>query len=205
MFQLGMFDYDVFLSHAAQDAEEADKVRAMLLEAKFRVYCDRYDDPELDRSNVTAATAERLKQRMRRSNAMVFVMTGNSHFSKWMPWELGFFDGVRGKILVYPVDEAALGAAHQQQYVSLFKILAPGSLAEQLRVELGDVNRPTREDLDGPIRELMRQPFFANADGAATKDYGNRLARVNPFDLAQLAQVQNEIWLAWLRLWGLAR
>jgi hypothetical protein len=197
MFQLGMFDHDIFLSHAAQDADEADKVRAMLLEAKFRVYCDRYDDPELDRSNVTAATAERLKQRMRRSNAMVFVATRNSHLSKWMPWELGFFDGVRGKVLVYPVDEAALDAAHQQQYVSLFKILAPGSLAEQLRVEFGGV--------EGPIRELMRQPFFGNADEAATGDFRKRLAGIDPFDFAQMAQIQNEIWRAWLRLWGLER
>ena len=62
--------------------------------AGFRVYCDRYDDPELDRSKVSAATAEVLRDRMRVSNAMIYVVTANAHASKWMPWELGFFDGV---------------------------------------------------------------------------------------------------------------
>ena len=114
-----------------------------------------------------------------------------------MPWELGFFDGVRGKVLVYPVDDAALAAANQQEYLSLFKILKPGSLPQQLQPEV--------QDVDGIIRELRDQPLFAPADVAITKDYGERLAHVELFDFAQVAQVQNEIWRAWLRLWGIGR
>jgi TIR domain len=192
-----MFEYDIFLSHAAQDFQEVDEVRSILLAAKFRVYCDRYDDKLLDRTKVTAATANTLKDRMRRCNAMVFVVTRNSSGSKWMPWELGFFDGVRGKVLVYPVDDAALTAANEQEYLSLFKILTPGSLPQQLEGEVHGV--------DGIIRELRDQPLFAPADVAITKDYGKRLAQVQPFDLAQMAQVQNEIWRAWFRLWGIGR
>ena len=77
-----MFQYDIFLSHAAQDFHEVDEVRSILLDAKFRVYCDRYDDKLLDRTKVTAATANTLKDRMRRCNAMVFVVTRNSSTSR---------------------------------------------------------------------------------------------------------------------------
>jgi hypothetical protein len=132
-----MFQYDIFLLHAAADMQDVDEVRSILHAANFRVYCDRYDDPTLDRTGFTAATADRLRARMRRCNAMVYVVTRYASASKWMPWELGFFDGVRGKVLVYPVDEPALAAAHEQEYLSLFKILRPGMLTQQVQQELG--------------------------------------------------------------------
>lgn len=192
-----MFQYDIFLSHAAQDERDADDVRAMLFGAGFNVYCDRYDDPLLDRRNVTAATANKLRERMRRCNAMVYVVTQNATVSKWTPWELGFFDGVRGKVLVYPVDEAAEAAAKQQEYLKLFKNLKPGSLTEQLRSEL--------QDKDGPIGELRQAPFFGAADAAHTAVFRERLADIEPTDLVKIARVQNEIWQTWLRLWGVGR
>jgi len=185
-----MFDYDIFLSHAAADKREADEVRAILMK-KFRVYCDRYDDPKLDRSHVNADTANTLKERMRQCNAMVYVATRNAPVSQWMPWELGFFDGVRGKILVYPVDEAALKAARNQEYLSLFKILQPGRLAQQMERELHDPM--------GDFRELLDQPFFGKADEAASVVYGKRLAEIRPSDLPK---VQTEMWQALLRVWG---
>jgi hypothetical protein len=192
-----MFQYDIFLSHTAADILEVDQVRSLLLEARFRVYCDRYDDPQLDRSHVTVATANTLRERMRRCNAMVFVMTRNSSESKWMPWELGFFDGVRGTVLVYPVDEAALAAAHAQEYLKLFKILTPGLLTQQLQREL--------QGGGGPIQALRDQPLFAGADAALTAVYRERLEDIHPSDFEKMAQVQNEIWRAWLRLWGIGR
>jgi hypothetical protein len=191
----GVLAYDIFLSHAAADMQAVDGVRSLLIRADFRVYCDRYDDPMLDRSHVSAATADRLKMRMRSCNAMVYVVTAQASVSKWMPWELGFFDGVRGKVLIYPVDEEALAAAKRQEYLSLFKILKPGQLARQLKDEL--------DDPAGPFAELRKQPMFAPADADATYAYAGRMRDINPFDLAKIAETQGEIWKAWLRLWGL--
>jgi len=131
-----MFKFDVFLSHAAADAEDADRVRDALIAARFRVYCDRHNDPQLDRRKVTAATADVLRERMRVSNALVYVVTANAHVSKWMPWEVGFFDGVRGKVLVYPVGSKARESVKGQEYLSLFTILEPGSLERRLRTEI---------------------------------------------------------------------
>jgi len=190
-----MFDYDVFLSHAAADAHDADAVRHLLLAANFRVYCDRYDDPALDRSHVTSATAERLRKRMRQSNSMLYVASARAPVSKWMPWELGFFDGVRGKVLIYPINEEAVTAAEGQEYLSLFTILRPGSLEAQLRRELSGA--------DNVIRQLQEPQVFGPADADATGGYHDRLARINPLDARQLMGVQAEIWNAWLRLWGL--
>jgi TIR domain len=192
-----MFQYDIFLSHSARDFREVDEVRSTLLKANFSVYCDRYDDKLLDRSKVTSTTANTLKDRMRRCNAMVFVVTQNSSGSRWMPWELGFFDGVRGKVLVYPVDDDALAAANQQEYLSLFKILKPGSLPQQLKPEV--------QGIDGIIGVLRDRPLFAPADQAITVDYAKRFAQIHPLDFAMIGQVQNEIWQAWLRLWGIGR
>jgi hypothetical protein len=192
-----VFQYDIFLSHAAQDEPEVDDIRSILFGAGFNVYCDRYDDPLLDRRNVTAATANKLRERMRRCNAMLFVVTQNSHQSKWMPWELGFFDGVRGKVLVYPVDAAAEAAAKSQEYLKLFKNLKPGSLTQQLQSEL--------QGSDVLIRELREAPLLGAADAAHTAVFRERLADIEPTDLARMAQVQREIWQAWLRLWGVGR
>jgi hypothetical protein len=192
-----MFAYDVFLSHAATDIREVDEVRSLLRDAGFRVYCDKYDDPTLDRSHVSAATADCLRKRMRSCNAMVYVVTRNASISKWMPWELGFFDGVRGKVLIYPVEKTALAAARQQEYLSLFTILRPGQLAQQLKDKLND---PV-----GPFVELRKSPVFGNADADATVVYRDRLLDIDPFDFAKIAETQSEIWKAWLRLWALHR
>ena len=192
-----MFQYDIFLSHAAQDEREVDDVRSILFGAGFNVYCDRYDDPLLDRRNVTADTANKLRERMRRCNAMVYVVTQHSSASKWMPWELGFFDGIRGKVLVYPVDEAAETAAKSQEYLKLFKNLKPGSLTQQLQSEL--------QGAEALIRELRDAPFFGAADAAHTAVFRERLANIEPSDYARMTQVQKEIWQAWLRLWGIGR
>jgi hypothetical protein len=206
-----MFEYDVFLSHAAADASDADRVRAALIDAEFRVYCDRYDDPQLDRSKVSAATADVLRERMRVSNAMVYVVTANAQASKWMPWELGFFDGVRGKVLVYPIDAAARAAVKGQEYLSLFTILEPGSLEEHLRKEVETSHaKAARQPPLEPLQEadflaaLREARIFGPADFKATNGFGARIrdAAQSPYNLDQMLQIQRDVWIAWLRLWG---
>jgi hypothetical protein len=98
--------------------------------------------------------------------------------------------------LIYPVDEAALKAARNQEYLSLFKILKQGRLAEQLKHEL--------DDPMGVFHELIDQPFFAKADEAMTAAYGKRLSEIRPSDLGRITRLQNEMWRAWLRLWGIS-
>src|SRR4051794_31550207 len=80
--------FDVFLSHSFSEAEK------IALEAEgLHVYVDWIDDRQMDRSSVTAQTAEVLRARMRHSRSLIFATSNSSSASKWMPWELGYFDG----------------------------------------------------------------------------------------------------------------
>lgn len=57
--------FDVFLSHAKLDSELVLGVKTVLEQAGQTVYVDWIDDPLLDRSKVTPATADHLRKRMR--------------------------------------------------------------------------------------------------------------------------------------------
>jgi hypothetical protein len=88
--------FDVFLSHSSKDADLIFGVKSLLEREGLSVYVDWIVDPKLDRSQVTAATAEHLRRRMRQCDSLVYAATTNASQSKWMPWELGYFDGYRG-------------------------------------------------------------------------------------------------------------
>lgn len=87
--------FDVFLSHSIRDAEVVLGVVAALTQQGLNVYVDWIVDPLMDRSRVTPETAERLRQRMRQSSSLIYAHSNQSGTSKWMPWELGYFDGFR--------------------------------------------------------------------------------------------------------------
>lgn len=57
--------HDVFLSQAYEDKELIAGVATSIEDLGYGVYLDVRDDPQLDRSKVTAATAERLRTRLR--------------------------------------------------------------------------------------------------------------------------------------------
>lgn len=88
--------FDIFLSHSFHDTELILGVRSILQRAGKRVYVDWIDDPELDRSRVTKNTAARLRERMLQCPSMIYAATKAATTSKWMPWELGYFDGRKG-------------------------------------------------------------------------------------------------------------
>src|SRR5262245_3114577 len=96
--------YDIFLSHASLDAQLVLGLKAILEEKGYSVYVDWLEDSQLDRSRVTASTAEVLRTRMHACRSLLFAATQNASQSKWMPWELGYFDGQkRGSIGIVPL------------------------------------------------------------------------------------------------------
>lgn len=113
--------YDVFLSHSVRDGELVLGMKSTLEDLGLSVYVDWIEDPQLDRSRVTAATAEGLRQRMQASRSLFFLTTPNAAVSKWMPWECGYFDGTKEKVAVAPVlptssDDSFAG----QEYLGLY-------------------------------------------------------------------------------------
>lgn len=120
--------YDVFLSHARVDSEIVLGVKLLLEDRAKTVYVDWIDDPQLDRSNVNARTADLLRRRMRRCRSLMCVHTENSSASKWMPWELGYFDGYSGAVAIFPVTRVARSKFEGQEYLGLYPYVDEGSV-----------------------------------------------------------------------------
>ena len=116
--------FDVFLSHCLDDAEAIVGVKAILEGEGKSVYVDWIDDKQLSRDRVTPATAAVLRRRMRQSDLLIFATSKTSPNSKWMPWELGFFDGFRpNRIAILPLVEAAGKRFEGQEYLGLYPVV----------------------------------------------------------------------------------
>jgi hypothetical protein len=117
--------FDVFLSHSFRDAQAIIGLRNLFSEQGLRVYVDWIDDPELDRSRVSSSTAARLRERMRQSKSLVYATSRAANRSRWMPWELGYFDGLQGesRISVMPVEDHSGRAFEGQEYLGLYKAI----------------------------------------------------------------------------------
>ena len=117
--------FDMFLSHSFQDAQAIVGLRKLFTDQGLRVYVDWIDDPELDRSRVSSSTAARLRQRMQQSQSLVYATSRAASRSRWMPWELGYFDGIRGesRVSVMPVEDGDGSAFDGQEYVGLYKVI----------------------------------------------------------------------------------
>jgi hypothetical protein len=65
-------------------------------------------------------TAERLRQRMRQSSALIYAHSNQSGSSKWMPWELGYFDGYKSAVAILPVAQTSQESFTGQEYLGLY-------------------------------------------------------------------------------------
>ena len=117
--------FDVFLSHSSKDADLILGIKSLLEERGLSVYVDWISDPQLDRSKVTANTANQLRARMRQCDSLIYAATTNATSSKWMPWELGYFDGHRGDehIAIMPFVRHQGDAFSGQEYLSLYAVI----------------------------------------------------------------------------------
>ena len=116
-------EFDIFLSHSYQDRDIIGALfKVMEEEMDFKIYVDWIVDTELDRTNVTAATAQRLKERMNLCKCLLFATSENQPKSKWMPWELGYFDGMKEKVAILPIveKENSQNRYSGQEYLGLY-------------------------------------------------------------------------------------
>ncbi|WP_413711817.1 toll/interleukin-1 receptor domain-containing protein [Rhizobium sp. Rhizsp82] len=113
--------FDVFLSHSIRDAEIVLGAKKVLEDRGLTVYVDWIVDPSMDRSYVTAGTAETLRMRMKNSRVLLYLYSQNSRRSRWMPWELGYFDGFRSTVAILPVlpDNGAVDFSGEE-YLNLY-------------------------------------------------------------------------------------
>jgi hypothetical protein len=113
--------YDVFLSHSYQDADTIYGVKKIIESLDLSVYVDWIDDAGLDRGKVTTRTAQVLKQRMKVSSCLVYAHSSNATHSVWMPWELGYFDGIKtGYVWILPLVAQDDSEFKGQEYLGLY-------------------------------------------------------------------------------------
>lgn len=122
--QATMQSFDIFLSHAFMDKEIIIGLRKYLMLYGYTVYIDWIDDEALDRSAVNHSTAGTLKNRMEQSKCLLYATTENYRVSKWMPWELGYFDGKNGKVAVLPVVDSDTQDYSGVEYLGLYKYIS---------------------------------------------------------------------------------
>lgn len=112
--------FDIFLSHSFKDAPLILGIVELLESQHISVYVDWIIDRQLDRSKVNAKTAALLRTRMGQCRSLIYATSTSSPSSKWMPWELGYFDGKKGRhISIMPIEESAQGT-QGQEYLGLY-------------------------------------------------------------------------------------
>jgi hypothetical protein len=113
--------FDVFLSHSSEDADIIAGVKAILERDGLSVYVDWLEDPQADRRRVTPETARLLRDRMNHCKFLLYASSSASRTTKWMPWELGYFDGNRpGRVGVLPLVASAASTFQGQEYLGLY-------------------------------------------------------------------------------------
>ena len=95
--------FDVFLSHSSLDKIKVLGIYHLLTSRGYKVYLDSVCDPGLNRTSVTKSTAITLRRRMTQCRSLFVATSANTPSSQWVPWELGFTDGLTGKAAVLPI------------------------------------------------------------------------------------------------------
>lgn len=112
--------FDIFLSHSFNDQELILGIMMSLEDLGYSVYVDWVHDRQLSRDRVTSETAQVLRQRMSMSKSLFFATTANSNSSKWMPWELGYMDGLKAKAAILPVAQRTTSTYDGQEYLAVY-------------------------------------------------------------------------------------
>jgi hypothetical protein len=112
--------YDIFLSHSYEDKVLINNVRESLVSLGYSVYVDWIEDGELDREKVTKETVNLLRTRMKTCKCLFYATSANATKSKWMPWELGYFDGYKNRVAVLPIVDTPESSFAGQEYLSVY-------------------------------------------------------------------------------------
>jgi hypothetical protein len=147
--------FDIFLSHSVKDADIVLGTLATLEAFGFSVYVDWVVDPEMKREHVTTKTAAVLRHRMGQCELLLYLKTENSADSTWMPWELGYFDALKGRVGILPVVKASLATFVGNEYLGLYPYVDVATI-EGTGKEILWINRGPKEY--GRLREWVAEP-----------------------------------------------
>jgi hypothetical protein len=112
--------FDIFLTHSAESEELLLGIKALLEDQGLKVYVDNYGDPQVSPVSITPFMAGILRDRMRQANVLLYVHSRHSRRLRWMPWELGFFDGLKGAVGFIPVTHHEEETFRGEEYLNLY-------------------------------------------------------------------------------------
>ena len=117
--------FQIFLSHAYMDSDIILGLKRKFEQFDYSVYVDWVEDKHLRSEKTTKETAITLKRRMKNCESLLFAVTDNYSSSKWMPWECGYFDGIKDRVAICPVlkDEEKYAFAGQE-YLGMYPYLS---------------------------------------------------------------------------------
>ena len=112
--------YDVFISYSWHDRAFAYKVVKLLENCRYTVYID-YNDLKWDRSNVSEDTAKHLVEKMKKCKGLLYLYSPSSSVSKWCPWEVGVFSGIKNfRCANLPIIDKDGEEYKNQEYLDLY-------------------------------------------------------------------------------------
>lgn len=129
-------EFDIFLSHSYLDKQIIYGIYQEFIELGFTVYVDWIHDKELDRSKVNKETAAALKKRMIQSKCLFYATSNNSQNSKWMPWELGYMDGLTEKVVIFPLLEENEYKYKFPEYLALYNYVERKKIQDSIKYAL---------------------------------------------------------------------
>jgi hypothetical protein len=114
--------FDIFLSHSYLNADDVLALKAEIESMDFGVYVDWVVDSHTNREDVTKETADLIRERMGQCKSLFYVTSSEAADSKWMPWELGYFDGKKQKVAILPVlkSDRVTDSYSGQEYLGLY-------------------------------------------------------------------------------------
>lgn len=119
--------YDIFLSHSYLDKDVVLGLSIELGNQGYAVYVDWIEDPSLDRSSITNENALLIKERMKVSKSLLYAVSPHAQESRWMPWELGFMDGLARKVAICPIAQGDRLIYRGSEYLGLYPYLDKSS------------------------------------------------------------------------------
>ena len=117
-----------FLSYSSADADVLPAVIKFVENHNGRVYVDRADASLPATPN--RETASTLKKRIEQCGRFLLFASDRSKDSKWMPWELGLADALKGesRVAILPAVEDVLATWPKREYLALYDKVVYGDL-----------------------------------------------------------------------------
>ena len=113
-------EYDVFISYSWNDRQYAHLVEQLLKKCGYSAYVD-FNDLTLNRTDVSVDTAKRLVEKMRKCKGLLYLYSPSSSVSKWCPWEVGVFSGIKNfRCANLPLVEVSGESFKGQEYLDIY-------------------------------------------------------------------------------------